>query len=86
MSQNSSKKRKNNGEGYDKHDITERAGIYWLNKAQIKPAQISKLMDIPDSTVRDIIADQKGNGCIYFNKKRKRPVRDDERLGRHIEG
>jgi hypothetical protein len=85
MSQNLSKKRKNNGEGYDKHDITERAGIYWLNKAQIKPAQISKLMDIPDSTVRDIIADQKENGCIDFNKKRKRPVRDDERLGCHIE-
>jgi Mn-dependent DtxR family transcriptional regulator len=86
MSQNLSKKRKNNGEGYDKHDITERAGIYWLNKTQIKPAQISKLMDIPDSTVRDIIADQKENGCVDFNKKRKRPVRDDERLGRHIEG
>jgi hypothetical protein len=86
MSQNLSKKRKNNGEGYDKHDITERAGIYWLNKAQIKPAQISKLMDIPDSTVRNIIADQKENGCIYFKKKRKRPVRDGERLGRHIEG
>jgi hypothetical protein len=42
-------------------------------------------MDIPDSTVRDIIADQRENGCIDFNKKRKRLVRDDERLGRHIE-
>jgi hypothetical protein len=42
-------------------------------------------MDIPDSTVRNIIADQKENGCIDFNKKSKRPVRDDERLGRHIE-
>jgi hypothetical protein len=71
MSQNLSKKRKNNKEGCDKHDITERAGIYWLNKAQIKPAQISKLMDIPDSTVRDIIADQKENDCIDSNKKRE---------------
>jgi hypothetical protein len=32
MSQNLSKKRKNNGGGYDKHDVTELADIYWLNK------------------------------------------------------
>jgi transposase len=85
MSQNLRNKRKNDQEGYDKHDITDRVGIYWLNKAGIKPAQISKVMDIPDSTVRNIIADQKENGCINSNKERKRSVRDGERLGRHIE-
>jgi DNA-binding transcriptional MerR regulator len=85
MSQNLRNKRKNDQEGYDKHDITDRACIYWLNKAGIKPAQIGKVMDIPDSTVRNIIADQKENGCINSNKERKRSVRDGERLGRHIE-
>jgi hypothetical protein len=46
MSQNLRNKRKNDQEGYDKHDITDRACIYWLNKAGIKPAQIGMVMDI----------------------------------------
>jgi hypothetical protein len=51
MSQNLSNKRKNNQKDYGKHDITDGAGIYWLDKAGIKPARISKVMDIHDGIV-----------------------------------
>jgi hypothetical protein len=53
---------KKNEEFYDKHNIIEVASIHWLNKAQIKSAKISKLMDIAYSAARNTITGQQENG------------------------
>jgi hypothetical protein len=80
-----SEKRKSDGKLYNDYDITHYAGIYWLNKGGKNNAEISRIMNIPRQTVSGIVIAQNESNTIDVRKERERPVRDDERLGRHVE-
>jgi hypothetical protein len=58
--------------------------MHWLNKADKNNSNISRLLNILRSTVIGIVEAQNNFNAFDIRKKRKRPVRVDEKLGLHV--
>ncbi|KAI9033636.1 hypothetical protein CLU79DRAFT_5037 [Phycomyces nitens] len=54
-------------------------GIIWLNRSGMKVPQISSLMDIPKSTVRDVIKRMEKTGTTELKPRTGRPKKVTEK-------